>query len=362
MLLENNLISLVMACRNEVQYVRAVVESLLAQETVPGRMTEILVADGMSNDGTRAVLDQLAAANQRIRVLDNPSGIVSTGLNTVISAARGAVVLRIDAHTEYAPDYVRRCVEVLEVSGADNVGGPARTRSEGWMPRAIASAYHSRFACGGALFHDENYEGYVDTVPYGCWRRGTLLGLGGFDERLVRNQDDELNLRLVRSGGKIWQSTSIVSWYHPRAQLGSLFHQYFQYGYWKVAVIRKHRLPASWRHLVPAAFVGANVGLFATFVIASLLQVPAVAFMAAGLLGLFSGLYLLANLTASTITAARNGWHLFPALPLVFSVYHVSYGSGFLLCSLHCILWPSRIVKPGSFATKLTRSHSSNAS
>ena len=168
----------------------------------------------------------------------------------------------MDTHTEYATDYVRKCVRTLETTKACNVGGPARTKADGLCPRAIQAAYHSRFSSGGARFHDEHYSGYVDTVPYGCWRKETLIRLGLFDEQLVRNQDDELNLRLIRDGGKIWQASDIVSWYHPRSTLSSLFRQYFQYGFWKVLVIRKHRLPASWRHLIPGIFMFVNIMLF----------------------------------------------------------------------------------------------------
>ena len=136
--------------------------------------------------------------NGRIRVIDNPGRIVSTGLNAAIRTARGDIVVRLDAHTAYAPDYIRRCVDVLESTGADNVGGPARTRANGRLGQAISAAYHNPFGSGGARFHNEEFEGYVDTVIYGCWRKTTLEQLGLFDEALVRNQDDELNFRLVR--------------------------------------------------------------------------------------------------------------------------------------------------------------------
>jgi succinoglycan biosynthesis protein ExoA len=325
-----------MACRNEARHIRAVLDSLLAQQVA----TELIVADGMSDDGTREVLNEYAARAPRLRVIDNPGKIVSTGLNAAINAAAGDIILRMDAHTEYAPDYVRACVEVLWETGADNVGGPARTKSQGWLARAIAAAYHSRFSCGGARFHDENYQGPVDTVPYGCWRRSTFQRLGGFDETLVRNQDDEFNLRLIRAGGRIWQSPRIVSWYSPRASLGSLFRQYFQYGFWKVAVIRKHRLPASWRHLVPAAFVAANVVLL----FASALTLPDG--WPARLWLLMIAIYFACAVAAAVQAGMRRGWSLVPVLPLVFAVYHISYGLGFLLCSLRF---------PGRLATAITR-------
>lgn len=312
-------ISIVVPCRNEARCIAEVLDSILAQDLSPFSW-EVLIADGMSDDGTREILERYASAEPRIRVIDNPRRAVPAGLNAAIREARGEIILRMDAHTSYAPDYVRRCVETLRETGAANVGGPARTKAQGYWGRAIAAAYHSPLACGGARFHDPDYEGWADTVPYGCWRRSTLLELGLFDEKLVRNQDDELNLRLCRAGGRIWQSPAIVSWYQPRASLRRLFHQYFQYGFWKVAVIRKHRIPASWRHLVPASFVLATVLL---------------PFVSLKLWGGMLAAYLLACAAASVLAARRHGWTLVPALPLVFFAYHFSYGSGFLagLCS-----------------------------
>jgi len=207
----------------------------------------------------------------------------------------------------------------------------ARTKADGLSARGIQAAYHSRFSTGGARFHDDGYTGYVDTVTYGCWRKETLLKLGLFDEQLVRNQDDELNLRLIRSGGKIWQSSGIVSWYRPRATLSALFRQYFQYGFWKVRVIRKHKIPGSWRHLIPGTFVLANL---------TLLLVAAGAEFAGhrelrdnmifGWVILFA-VYCSACMVASFVAAKKFGWELLPYLPVTFAVFHVSYGMGFLM-------------------------------
>jgi succinoglycan biosynthesis protein ExoA len=322
-------ISIIMACRNEARHMRMLLDSLLAQD-MTGLAWEAIIADGMSDDGTREILEEYCAKHSRLRFLPNPGRIVSTGLNAAILAARGDIVLRMDAHTSYAPDYCRRCVETLERTGADNVGGPARTRTHGYMAQAVAAAYHSPFSTGGARFHDEDYEGWVDTVPYGCWRKETLQKLGLFDESLVRNQDDELNLRLERAGGKIWQCPEIVSWYSPRSTLTGLFRQYFQYGFWKVAVIRKHRMPASWRHLVPIVFVLLNLLLPVCLVWAAASAAhewfaPLAVFWLALV---FS--YGCANLLASVITACRRGWTTLPYLPIVFAAYHFSYGFGFL--------------------------------
>ncbi len=307
-------ISILVPCRNERAAIAETLDSILAQD-LAGFDWEVLVADGMSDDGTREVLERYRKAEPRIRIIDNPGRVVPSGLNAAIRQARGEIILRMDAHTSYAPDYVRRCVETLVATGAENVGGPARTKPQGYWGRAIAAAYHSPLACGGARFHNPEYEGWADTVPYGCWRKSTLLKLGLFDEALVRNQDDELNLRLCRSGGRIWQSPAIVSWYQPRASLGRLFHQYFQYGFWKVAVIRKHRIPASWRHLAPAAFV---LALALLPLIWPKLWLALLAIYAAACLG------------ASVSASRQHGWTLFPVLPLVFFAYHFAYGFGFL--------------------------------
>jgi succinoglycan biosynthesis protein ExoA len=322
------MISIVAACRNEAAHIGPFLESLLAQD-LRGLEWEAIIADGMSEDGTRAVLEECAAGHPELRVIANPGRIVSTGLNAAIRAARGDVILRMDAHTRYATDYCRRCVETLLRTGADNVGGPARTDARGIRASAIAAAYHSPFSTGGARFHDLNYEGWVDTVPYGCWRKDTLFRLGLFDETLIRNQDDELNLRLVRSGGRIWQNPEIVSWYSPRASLSGLCGQYFQYGFWKVAVIRKHRLPASWRHVVPVVFVLGNVML--------ILAMAASAGWLADWFGTVATLWLAAASTymgaiviASVAIARTHDWRILPHLPLVFATYHFAYGLGFL--------------------------------
>jgi glycosyltransferase involved in cell wall biosynthesis len=323
-------VSIVVACRNEAKAIRPFLESLTSQE-MADLPWEVLIADGLSDDGTRETLEQYAATNTRLRVISNPGRIVSTGLNAAIRAARGEIIIRLDAHTVYAGDYCRRCVEELERTKADNVGGPARTRAEGIRARAVAAAYHSPLSTGGGRFHDVSYEGWVDTVPYGCWHKATLERIGLFDEALVRNQDDELNLRLARAGGKIWQSPSIKSWYSPRPRLSALFRQYFQYGFWKVAVIRKHSIPASWRHLVPIAFVLANASFLVAMAVAKLAGASQWFSLCAEFWSGILAIYVLCLLCGSVITAMRSGWDTLPYLPATFATYHLSYGLGFLL-------------------------------
>ncbi len=313
-------VSVVLACRNEAADIGSCVNSILKQETPSGGF-EVLIADGMSTDGTREFLNKMAEKHPQIRVIENPGRIVSTGLNAAIRAARGEIIVRMDAHTVFAPDYIKQCVAVLERTGADNVGGPARTTTETAMERAIATAYHSPFSVGGARFHDVNYEGYVDTVTYGCWKRSHFEKVGYFDEELVRNQDDEHNLRITRSGGKIYQSTSIRSYYRPRSSLNSLFKQYMQYGYWKVPVIQKHRMPASIRHLVPGLFL-----LISGILLVTGFFKPQ-AFYA---LGAIWGVYFLFLLTASVLASQKSQWKLFAIYPAIFACFHLGYGYGFM--------------------------------
>jgi len=345
-------LTIIVACRNEKSHIRRFIDSLLAQD-MSGMAWEAIIADGMSDDGTREILREYGARHPQLRTIDNPRRVVSPGLNAAIRAARGAIVIRMDAHTSYAPDYCRRCVAELDRTGADNVGGPARTRTQGTRARAFAAAYHSPFSTG-ARFHDENYEGWIDTVPYGCWRKETLERLGFFDETLVRNQDDELNLRLIRAGGKIWQSPEIVSWYSPRATLTALFLQYFQYGFWKAAVVRKHRLPGSWRHLVPVAFVLTHILLFAACIVTA--AAGAREFPVIGLLWLALVLaYATANVAASVAAARKSGWATLAYLPAVFTVYHFSWGLGFLAGFRWFLPGAAQPLTSKSFFTRISR-------
>lgn len=249
------LLSVIAPCRNEAGYIvdfcRNVAEMLLPE----GWSLEVLIADGQSDDGTRELLRQWCISDVRFRWVENPRRIVSTGLNRCIEASRGEVIVRLDIHSQYADDYLLQCVQVLQATGADNVGGAWRAEGVSRMQKAVASAFQSPWVAGGARSRDIGFDGEVDTVYLGCWPRATFAKVGGFDEDLVRNQDDEHNLRIRRAGGRIWQSPAIRSTYYPRGKLSQVFRQYSQYGYWKPFVIRKHGQPAALRHLVPAGFV-----------------------------------------------------------------------------------------------------------
>jgi succinoglycan biosynthesis protein ExoA len=345
-------ISVIVSCRNEIRHIRSFLGCLFRQD-LRGLEMEVLIADGMSEDGTREVLDEYDKNGTVLRVIDNPEKIASTGLNYAIWEAKGEIILRMDAHSIYAPDYLRTCVEVLQETNADNVGGPALTRAEGYIPEAIAHAFHVPFAVGGAKFRDPRYEGPTSTVPYGCWRKSTLDAVGLFDPGLVRGQDDELNFRIRSSGGTVWQSPKIVSWYHPRASLSALFRQFFQNGFWKVAAVRKHRRPASLRNLVPVSALLAGILLILCAEAAGILRMGS---LRSGLLAVFlvlAGLYLSASFASAFSVARHAGWKFLPVFPLVFAAYQLPYALGFLTGLFHHPIESNR-TKSASKAIVLT--------
>jgi succinoglycan biosynthesis protein ExoA len=315
-------VSVVLPIRNEAKFIEATLRAVLQQE-YPAAEMEVLIADGMSNDRTRDIIRRVAATYpHQVRIIDNPGKIVATGLNAAIAEARGKIVVRVDGHCIVAPDYVRTSVETLERSSAVNVGGQMESVSDGRVGRAVALATSSTFGVGGALKHYRSTnERWVDTVFQGAWRRTVFETLGNFDEELVRNQDDEFNYRIRSRGGKILFNPKIKSRYYNRGDLGSLWRQYFQYGYWKVRVLQKHPAQMQPRQFVPAGFV-------ATLLL-SLLLSP-FASTAALIFGLVLGLYLLANLVASAMVARRGDWGVTLLLPVVFATIHFAYGSGFL--------------------------------
>lgn len=327
------IVSLIVPCRNERAFVEAFCADALAQRLPQGHELQLIVADGASDDGTRAVLDTLASHEPRLCVVDNPGKTVSCGLNRALAVARGEVIVRMDVHTSYANDYVTQCLLALQRSAADNVGGPWRAEGRRGWQRAIATAFQSRWAAGGARSRDLGYEGEVDTVYLGCWPRASFERFGNFDEALVRNQDDEHNLRIVLAGGRIWQSAAIRSTYTPRASLSALSRQWLQYGYWKPFVMKKHGQPAALRHLLPGMFV-AVLAAALTWALLGMLVAQAAPWLP---LALLVALYALALVTLSAVIAMGSGWHSWWRLPVVLAVQQISYGLGSLLGA--CDAW-----------------------
>jgi len=255
--MSSDLVSVVIPVRNEAPFIEATIGSILGQD-YPGPI-EVVVADGMSDDGTRDILDRLAAGDPRIRYVDNPTRRTPNGLNLAIAASRGDVIVRCDGHAELPPRYIGRAVELLAETGAVNVGGVQHAEGVSWMQRAIAFAMSSPIGVGDARFHYGGEAGPVDTVYLGVFRRDALVAAGLFDETLTRNQDYELNIRLRDNGGVVWFDPTLRVTYRPRQTLGGLWRQYFQYGQWKRRVIRMHPGSTRLRQLVPPLFVVALV-------------------------------------------------------------------------------------------------------
>lgn len=317
------LLSVIVPCRNEREHILAFCDAVAAQTLPSGVRMEVLIADGCSDDGSRDCIVQRGQIDPRFVLVDNPGRIVSTGLNACIAQSRGEVIARMDVHTFYAPDYLAQCLEALARTGADNVGGPWLAEGREPMQRAVAAAFQSRWVSGGARSRELSYEGPADTVYLGCWPRESLARFGGFDETLVRNQDDEHNLRITAGGGRIWQSARIRSSYRPRGRLAQVARQYLQYGYWKPFVMRKHGQAAALRHGVPAALVlGLLLGA-----LGMALRLP----LAGPALGALLAAYA-AFVAAATAQAAHGAQApLVPRIAAVIVTYHLSYGWGSLL-------------------------------
>lgn len=282
-------------------------------------IVEVLVVDGMSDDRTRDVVRGISERDRRVKLLDNPGLIVPTAMNVGIRAARGAIIVRVDGHTRIDPDYVSRCVAALRASSASCAGGRMDAVGTTLIGRAVAGATSGPFGVGDSHFHYSDTPRFTESVYLGAWLRETLLRAGGFDEEMVRDQDDELSYRLRKLGGTVWLDPSIRSEYTPRGSLLRLWSQYRQYGMWKVRVFQKHPTMLRWRHFVPAAFVlAAGAGLVLA------VCVPwGATLLAAGAL-----LYLSAAAIAAIATPAGLAERL--VMPIVFLTIHTAYGTGFL--------------------------------
>lgn len=312
-------VSVVIPCRNERDFILPCLQSLLSQS--PGVTFEVIVADGMSSDGTREILETFRESDSRIRVIDNPRQIASTALNAATACARGDIIVRIDVHTAYPHDYLMRCVESVRCGDAWTVGGPQVAASESALGRAIAAAYQSPFAVGGAKCHFAEYEGPVDHVYLGCWQRRAFNRVGGFDTALIRNQDVELDLRVADAGGGLWQSPNIQCRYQVRRSLQALTRQNIQFGYWKVQVAQRHPMQLKLRHLIPALFIATVACLsFAS------LFLPAAAVLLVAIVSIYACFVALGTI----VIGIRGSAALAAFIPIVLPCYHLGYGYGFL--------------------------------
>jgi len=315
-------ITIVLPCRNEEPYIAACLDSILAT-TYPLDRMEVLVVEGMSEDGTRDVLASYVARHSVIRVIDNRRQITPAALNVGIRAATGEIIVRMDAHVVYPPEYIPRLIDALQSSDADNVGGIIVTLPGDNTPmaRAIAVGLSHPFAVGNAYFRiGLSAPRWVDSVPFGCFRREVFDRVGLFDEELVRNEDEEFNLRLAKYGGRILLLPEVVSYYFARRRLRDLGRMYYQYGYFKPLVVRKADGVMTLRQVVPALFVAILAGSIA------LAPVLPVLGIAVGVAAAY-----LATMTVCVLGAVRkHGWRCALALCAVFPVVHFGYE----ICSL----------------------------
>ncbi len=310
-------VSVIMPVRNEESFIARSLGAALAQD-YPADRIEVIVADGQSDDRTRAIIRELPGS-ERVKVIDNPRRWQSCGLNLALRRARGEIIVRVDGHTMIAPDYVRQCVRALRETEAVNVGGRMEPRGETRVGRAIAAAGSSRFGVPTA-FHVSDKPQFTDTVYLGAWPRETLIAAGGFDERLPINEDYELNYRLRQAGGRVYLSPTIHSTYYGRQTLGELARQYYAYGWGRASTLRLHPGSLKPRQLVAPIFVGA---LVVGMALAPLGVAPRLAWL------VLLGIYALANGVASTLAAWRAGWDSLVITPAVFVIMHIAWGLGF---------------------------------
>jgi glycosyltransferase involved in cell wall biosynthesis len=322
-MLESDLpmVSVIAPCRNEARFVENTLKSIL-QGNYPADRMELLVVDGMSTDGTREIVSEMAKQDSRIRLLDNPKKIVPSAMNIGIKAARGEYIARIDCHSTFASDYISKCIEVSRRTGAENVGGYGVTLpgADTDVASAIATATSNIFGVGDSKFRLTGPEQEVDTVPFGAYRKALFERIGLYDERLSRNQDIELNSRIRKAGGRIIISPEIKLSYYNRGNYRGLWQQAFNNGLWNPYTIWFVGGGLSLRHFVPMFFV---LGLIA-FLIG--------AFFGSPFKWVFLG-YVLLYLSIGSVFAvqcARQArvsafWVL-----VSFLVLHVAYGLGSL--------------------------------
>lgn len=313
-------VSIIIPCRNEEAFIGRCLSSILAND-YPAELLEVLVVDGRSTDHTRAIVKAFEEEHRSIRLLENPALITPAAMNVGIRAALGNVVIIASAHSEYRPDFVSKSVEWLDRTGAEVVGGPLVTKpgAQTLVAILIALATSHPFGVGNSKFRTSTEDEFVDTVPFGAYRREVFNGAGLFDERLLRNQDIEFCSRILAQGGKIFMTAELQASYFSRATLAGLASQVFQTGMWNVLTVKLRPCAFRWRHFVPFLFVAAL----------TVLAFGSVGFQECRILGaIIAGSYLAAALLASVDVGLKASLKYAPLLPPVFLVLHLAYGIG----------------------------------
>lgn len=318
-------VSVIVPCYNEQSTICLLLEALHMQ-TFPRAEMEVIISDGMSQDGTRSAI----AAFQRdfpdlqVRVVDNTLRTIPSGLNRAIEAARGEIIVRLDGHSRPYPDYVEKCVNAHAQGRGDNIGGvwEIHPGAQTWSAKSIAVAAAHPLGVGDAMYRLAASASEVDTVPFGSFRRTLIDKIGSFNEALLTNEDYEFNARVRKSNGKVWLDPSIRSVYFARSTLPALIRQYWRYGFWKWRMLRHYPDTLRWRQALPPLFVLSLIGLS----LVSIFFPPALWLLAAELV-----LYFLVLFLAGFHAALKHRTpFLVPGLPLAISAMHIAWGSGFL--------------------------------
>lgn len=312
-------VSIIIPCRNEEKYIGQCLDSFVSQ-TYPKECFEVFVCDGMSTDRTRVIVKEYEEKYGNVKLLDNPGLTAPKGMNLGIKKSTADIVIIFGAHAFADKDFIKYNVEALRNKEVGCAGGPIETISEDDKGTAIALAMSSPFGVGNALFRYAQEETFVDTVAFGAYRKEALEKIGYFDEELVRNQDDELNYRVVKSGYKVLLTPKVRSSYYSRSSLKKLWKQYYQYGFWKVRVMQKHGKPASLRHLIPMLFVTTNfLGIILGIFVRPIFYLWLLEIL----------LYAICDIWAS-IKVSKGRFNLFKYMPVIFPILHLSYGIGFI--------------------------------
>lgn len=317
--MEPRFISVIIPVYNEEHYIEACVQSMLRQD-YPREYMEWIFIDGMSTDRTWELLEKFQGEYpQLIKLLKNEHRTVPYAMNLAIRQSRGCYIIRLDAHAEYADDYFSACVRVLEETGADNVGGAMETKARTPMGKIIAKMLSSPFGVGNSQFRINGEDGYVDTVPFGAFRREVFDKVGFYDERLTRNQDSELNYRIIHNGGKIYLSRQIKLAYYCRDSVKGIVNMARQNGKWNIITMKLCPGSMRLRHFVPCLFDLSIIGLL----LLGLLWRPFWWLLALELL-----LYIVLDVLASV--KAGQGIKEWLYLMVLFPIFHLTYGYGSL--------------------------------
>lgn len=310
-------VSIVLPIRNEQHYIIRCLDSILDND-YPHDKYEILVVDGMSTDQSREIVQTYSDRYSNVKLFDNPKKIRVTANNIGIRAAKGEIIVSMDAHTLYARDYIRQCVERLQSTGAANVGGHQSAVGENYVTKGIALAVSSPFGIGDAEFRYLYKEKWVDTVYLGTWYKKTLEEVGLFNEKCGRVGDYELNYRIRKTGGKILLSPKIKCQYFVRGSLLKLAKQYFTNGIWRLFIIGTHPDSIRWRHLAPPLLI--------IWLLLSLIFL----IFGINIWWIPIGLYILSTIAASMYIALSRGIQFYPILTPILWILHICMGSGFI--------------------------------